>query len=67
MIMCTTAAVSTAVMLLGTCVPVRNENGRGNFDPTGSQHIYQPVSTTCTCGGLLYVELEFRMFIMRGI
>ena len=42
-IMCTTAAVSTAVLLLGTCVPVRNDSDRANFDPTNGEHIYRPV------------------------
>ena len=42
-IMCTTAAVSTAVLLLGTCVPVGNDSDRANFDPNNGEHIYQPV------------------------
>jgi chloride channel 6 len=47
-IICTTAAVSIAVMLLGTCVPVRNAN-RANFDPNAGIHIYRPVHcVSCT-------------------
>lgn len=43
-VMCTTAAVSIATMLLGTCVPVVNENNRANYDPSVHNFIYQPVS-----------------------
>ena len=43
-IVCTTTAVSIAVMLLGTCVPVRNEDFRGNFDPGTDTLVYKQVS-----------------------
>jgi chloride channel 6 len=45
-IMCTTAAVSIAVTVLGTCVPVRNDDDRGNFDPSSGDHIYNPGDTS---------------------
>ena len=48
-IMCTTAAVSIAVMLLGTCVPVRNDNTQANFDNSSGENLYKPVSESLCC------------------
>ena len=52
-IMCTTTAVSIAVMLLGTCVPVRNDN-RANFDPSSGNHLYRPVCYMCVVCHCVY-------------
>ena len=48
-VMCTTAAVSIATMLLGTCVPVPNENSRGNYDPSVHDYVFKPVSSVTLC------------------
>ena len=53
-IMCTTAAVSIGVMLLGTCVPVRNEN-RQNYNPSDSQFVYKQV-----------LIMSFILMMLRG-
>ena len=60
-IMCTTLAVSIAVMLLGTCVPVAVGDGRMNLDPS-SQHLYVQVTCpACPCS-LLALEVGMGVF-----